>query len=536
MKFRTRLITLVVASLLGMALMALIGLFQMRENMMEQRRLQIAQLLDAANAQLKYFNALELSGRLTHEEAQSRAKEAIAAQRTKDNYFIVRDSADGALLVHGNPSMVGKKTAEGRQVNERYLEEIRKARDGKGYVMLDATRTGSDDKARYKKLNGASLFEPWGWLVAIGFFVDDIEREFWSSALLMLLIGGFLISVVSVLALRTLQGILRQLGGEPAYAVGIAQSIASGDLSQHIEDRGQPNSLLGALRVMKDGLHQMVEGFHNASSTLAVSSQKLSDETEQISRGSQMISDATSSTAAAIEEMTVSISHISESARQTEENSRQAADLATQGEKQVNDAAVEIRRISTDIGAASDLIRGLVERSREIDGMSTVIKEIADQTNLLALNAAIEAARAGEHGRGFAVVADEVRKLAERTSGATQDITRTIRAVQNDTDVAAAHMDGIRAQVALGVDLTEKAAQALRAINEGACATLLKTRDVADAAQEQSQASSSIANNIERISQMVEQSDSSVQLAHDQVRQLEALTRELNQAAAKFKL
>ena len=97
-------------------------------------------------------------------------------------------------------------------------------------------------------------------------------------------------------------------------------------------------------------------------------------------------------------------------------------------------------------------------------------------------------------------------------------------------------MGGVCGQVALGVDLTEKAAQALRAINEGACATLVKTRDVADAAQEQSQASSSIANNIERISQMVEQADISVQSAHDQVRQLEALTQKLNQAAAKFKL
>ena len=536
MKFRTRLITLVVASLLGMLLMALIGLYQLRQNMMEERRLQIAQLLDVANAQLKYFNELELSGKLTHEEAQSRAKESISAQRTKDNYFIVRDSADGALLVHGNPSMVGKKTSEGRQVNDRYLEEIRKSSDGKGFVMLDAARTGSEDKTRYKKLNGASLFQPWGWLVAIGFFVDDIEREFWNSALIMLLIGGFLISIVSVLALRTLRGILSQLGGEPAYAVEIAQSIASGDLSRHIEYRGLSNNLLGSIRVMKDGLHQMVEDFHNASSTLAVSSQKLSEETEQISRGSQMIADATSSTAAAIEEMTVSISHISESARQTEENSRQAADLATLGEKQVNDAAVEIRRISTDIGAASDLIRGLVDRSREIDGMSVVIKDIADQTNLLALNAAIEAARAGVHGRGFAVVADEVRKLAERTSCATQDITRTIRAVQHDTDIAAACMGGVCGQVALGVDLTEKAAQALRAINEGACATLVKTRDVADAAQEQSQASSSIANNIERISQMVEHADVSVQSAHGQVRQLEALTQKLNQAAAKFKL
>ena len=168
--------------------------------------------------------------------------------------------------------------------------------------------------------------------------------------------------------------------------------------------------------------------------------------------------------------------------------------------------------------------------------MSGEIKEIADQTNLLALNAAIEAARAGEQGRGFAVVADEVRKLAERTRGATQEITATIQAVQTDTDVAAARMEGVRSQITQGMELAEKAANALHEINDGAQATLLKTRDVAIAAREQSAASNSIAGNVERISQMVEESDSSLQTVHAQVRQLDELAKELNQAASNFKL
>jgi methyl-accepting chemotaxis protein len=234
--------------------------------------------------------------------------------------------------------------------------------------------------------------------------------------------------------------------------------------------------------------------------------------------------------------MTVSIAHISSSARETEENSQLSAELATTGEKLANDAANGIRRISSDIGETADLIRGLVVRSREIDTMSTVIKTIADQTNLLALNAAIEAARAGEQGRGFAVVADEVRKLAESTGRATQDITKTIHAVQLDTDVAASRMDGVSGQITLGVELAEKAAQALRDIKAGAQATLEKTRDVANAAREQSEASNSIAVNVERIAQMVEESDASVRSANAEVRQLDDLARELKQSAEKFKL
>ena len=541
MKFRTRILIIVAAALVGMVVMAMSGLFQLRQSMYEERESQIGQLLDVANAQLKYFNDLETSGKLTREEAQARAKEAISAQRTRDNYFIVRDVANNMLMIHGTPSRVGKidpggKTIDGRQVMDVYKEEIGKNKNGKGFVTLAAVRPGSEDKTLYKKLNGAALFQPWGWLVAIGFFVDDIDRAFWADALKMLLIGGVLIAIVAILAFRTMRSILGQLGGEPAYAAEIAQGIASGDLSRQIDTNGRADSLLGSMRVMQDGLHAMVERFNRASTTLAGASQQLSEKTEQISRGSQMTSEATSSTAAAVEQMTVSISHISDSARETESNSRQAAELATRGEQLATDAATEIRRTSSDISTAADLIRGLVDRSREIGTMSAVIKEIADQTNLLALNAAIEAARAGEQGRGFAVVADEVRKLAERTSGATQDITRTINAVQGDTDAAATRMDGVRDQVTLGVDLVEKAAQALREINDSTRATLEKTRDVAYAAQEQSEVSNSIAGNVERIAQMVDEADSSVQAANAQVRQLDELAKELNGAAAKFRL
>ena len=397
-------------------------------------------------------------------------------------------------------------------------------------------RPGSQDKTNYPKLNGVVKFEPWGWMAGTGFFVDDIDKAFWEDALKMLVVTVLLLGVILALAFRAMRSILGNLGGEPGYAAQIAQGIAQGDLSQAIETQGRSASLLGSMRTMRENLHGMVEHFNGASRTLSGASEKLSNETSQISEGSQQISEATASTAAAIEEMTVSINHISDNARETESNSRQAAELAVQGERLANDAADEIRRIAADIGAAAELIRGLVERSREIDTMSSVIKEIAEQTNLLALNAAIEAARAGEQGRGFAVVADEVRKLAERTARATEDITRTIRAVQGDTDTAAARMDGVSGQVSVGVDRAEKAAQALRDINEGARATLAKTREVADAAREQSEASNNIAGNVERIAQMVERSDASVQQAHAQVRELDILARDLQEAAAKFKL
>lgn len=541
MRFKTRIWIIVSAALIGMAVMAVSGLIQLRQSLLEERETQIAQLLDFAESQLKYFHGLETSGKLTREEAQARARESIAAQRKGDDYFFIRSLTDDILIHHPVAERIGKidagtKLPDGRSSAQAYREELAKSQNNKAFIVIQTTRPNSADKKNYPKLNGVLKFEPWGWMPGIGFFTDDIEKAFWADAIKMLVIGGILIAIVAILAIRTMRSILGQLGGEPQYAAEIAQGIASGDLSRRIDAQGRSDSLLGSMLVMQQGLHDMVERFNRASSMLTNASQALSEQMEQISQGSRMTSESTASTAAAIEEMTVSISHISASARETESNSQQANELATQGELRAKEASTEIHRTASDITVTADLIRGLVERSREIDSMSAVIKEIADQTNLLALNAAIEAARAGEQGRGFAVVADEVRKLAERTGGATQDITRTIHAVQNDTDTAASRMEAVRQQVVLGVELAEKAAQALREINEGARATLEKTREVTNAAQEQSQVSNSIAGNVERIAQMVEESDAAVQSAHEQVRQLDELARELNHAAAKFKL
>jgi methyl-accepting chemotaxis protein len=202
----------------------------------------------------------------------------------------------------------------------------------------------------------------------------------------------------------------------------------------------------------------------------------------------------------------------------------------------VHQAAGAIQQVSAQVEDASVRIAGLVKRTHEIDGIASAISDIASQTNLLALNAAIEAARAGEQGRGFAVVADEVRHLAQRTALATQDITRMINSIQVDTGSVVEGMTAVTPQVAIGVALAEQAANALREINRGASLTLVQVREVASSTAEQSQASASVAQNIESIANRVEDSAASVRAAHGNVHSLERLADELRESVARFRL
>jgi methyl-accepting chemotaxis protein len=200
----------------------------------------------------------------------------------------------------------------------------------------------------------------------------------------------------------------------------------------------------------------------------------------------------------------------------------------------VRQATSDLQEVAAQVGDASRRIEELEARSREIGGIANVIAEIADQTNLLALNAAIEAARAGEQGRGFAVVADEVRKLAERTAEATHQITAMIDGIQNDTTAVVASMQAVTPQVAKGVETAHGAAETLRQINAEAGATLENVREVAHSTSEQSIASDNIAANVESIARMTDEMAVSVGAANQTVQSLENLSVQLRESVARF--
>jgi methyl-accepting chemotaxis protein len=256
----------------------------------------------------------------------------------------------------------------------------------------------------------------------------------------------------------------------------------------------------------------------------------------RIRSGSHDQQEASATTAASVEEVTASIGQVADRAREALESSQEAGNLADEGARIVHDVSGEMTALADGVNSTSRQVEALGERSREIGNIVGVIREIADQTNLLALNAAIEAARAGEQGRGFAVVADEVRKLAERTGSATVDISRTIDTIQKDTSSVVDAMRASGARVGQGVAMATQAAESLAKINEGTHLTRSRVDEIARAMGEQSIAGAEISRNVDRIAGMAQENAKSVEETAEDAQHLQKLADTLQHLVGKFKV
>lgn len=289
------------------------------------------------------------------------------------------------------------------------------------------------------------------------------------------------------------------------------------------------NRLLDRLQANLKTVAQMAEHVSQSADNMSAASRQVAD-------SSEAQSSAASSMAAGMEELTVSINHVGDRATHTRERAGEAGKLATEGVNVVVKTVEDIDTIALAVSSSAELINRLETQSREIASVVNVIKEVADQTNLLALNAAIEAARAGEQGRGFAVVADEVRKLAERTGNSTREITQTIDAMREGAQAASSSMLGAVEQVTASVSRASGACEMIRRIGEGSREAVGMVSEITDAIHEQSASSTSVARSVERIAQMAEQGTAAAQASADTAQQLNTLAREMRTITDQYKL
>lgn len=536
MRVSTRMQLLVGFALVGLLAVCVSALVYLKSAMLEDRRDKLKSQVESAVGILQHYGKFAQEGKLSEAEAKEQARQALRGVRYSGNeYFFIYHANGVNFLLPIKPEMEGKNMLELKDPNGvAFVQEmIRTAKEGGGFVSYMWNR--SKDSPVEPKLSYATQYAPWDMMIGTGVFISDIEKAYWNTAMIF---GGISVVVLlglSILSWRVSRSIFAQLGGEPAFASEIMRRIAGGDLTVKF-DKAEPGSLLDALGSMVGSLREMVCSIRDDANTLVTNAEHISSASSEVVTTAALQSDATSAMAAAIEQLTVSSGQIAERAQESARETTSAVELSGKGCEQVAQASESIQRISSTVSDASDRIRALEVRAGQVSSIANVIKDIAGQTNLLALNAAIEAARAGEQGRGFAVVADEVRKLAERTSSATLEIEEMIAGIQGETIGAVEAMNAALPGVQDGVELANAATGSLQAIENGARRTLDQIRDVAEATQEQSSASTSIAQRVEQITNMVEETSVAIQGTAEIARKLEHIAGNLNNLVGRFKV
>ncbi|MEK1835131.1 MAG: methyl-accepting chemotaxis protein [Pseudomonas sp.] len=319
-------------------------------------------------------------------------------------------------------------------------------------------------------------------------------------------------------------------------AVLAAETIAGGNLSKVIEVDGndEPARLLGALSAMQINLRKTIEQIAGSATQLGAAAEELSTVTQEASRGLQQQNNEIEQAATAVNEMTAAVEEVARNAVSTSEASNQSTQAAREGRDRVVETVDAIQTMTHDVQNTALMIEGLATQGRDIGKVLDVIRAIAEQTNLLALNAAIEAARAGEAGRGFAVVADEVRALAHRTAQSTQEIEKMVAGIQNGTGEAVSSMQQSNQRTQSTLEMARAAGIALEQITQSIQLINERNLVIASASEEQAQVSREVDRNLVNIRDLATQSAAGANQTSAATHELSRLAVDLNAMVARF--
>lgn len=491
---------------LGMAIMLAIALFSLKENLLEDRKLKTRHVVETAHSLISHYYNLSEQGLLSEKEAQAQAKSAIKSLRYEEkDYFWINDLSARMVMHPFKPKLDGKdlsgfKDPNGKLLFVAFANKVKQ--QGAGFVDYLWPKPKFDQPVQ--KTSYVKGFTPWGWVIGSGIYLDDIDAIFWEKSTQLLTIVAIILAMMMLLSYwlgKTITGPIQKL-----------QSImldveANGNLSNRAEIRQEDElgHMAQTFNSMLNKLQEFVSGVNTTSTDLTRSAKELTQVSEETHQGIIQQNAATEQVASAMTQMSATVQQVTVHAQHAAEAALNANDEAQSSQDIVNSTVQSINALANEVDSASQAIARLEDDTQNIGRVLEVIGGIAEQTNLLALNAAIEAARAGEQGRGFAVVADEVRTLAQRTQSATQEIKGMIDSLQDTSSMAVSTMKRGNEQTRYCVEQVTKAGHSLASITSAVSHINDMNTQIVTAAEEQTISVEEVSQSVVHISGIAKQ-------------------------------
>ncbi|AIZ32767.1 chemotaxis protein [Pseudomonas parafulva] len=527
--------------LVSLAMLLVLGLLLLRQihgDLYQAKAEKTRHVVETAVGVLAYYQGLEAAGTLDRQSAQQQALQVVRGLRyDKDDYFWINDLQPKMIMHPVNAKLDGQDLSAIRDPNGfavfNEMVSLAKAK-GAGPVNYHWPKPGASEPVA--KTSYIELFKPWGWIIGSGVYVDDVQAEFARQVRDASLLGLAIAALMGLLVWLIARSIARPLQ-EAVQAMG---NIASGesDLTRRLDTHGRDEiTHLGEYFNRFNGKLQGVIGqLQGTAHALAQTAGQVGDNAGSAQQHSASQSLQMDQVATAVNEVTYAVQDVAKNAEQAASEMRTAQEQVDQGQQAIQGSLQQIDRLSATIDQAQGVIRDLAGHSTRIGGVLEVIRSIAEQTNLLALNAAIEAARAGEQGRGFAVVADEVRLLAQRTAQSTAEIQTMIEHLQGQSDAAVKAIDTSSEASRQTVAQAREAGSRLTAIEQALHTLATLNTSIASATLQQTHVVEEINRNVLDTAGLSQQTAEAARQSSDAGTALARLSEELEQLLRQFRV
>nr|WP_319555258.1 methyl-accepting chemotaxis protein [uncultured Vibrio sp.] len=537
MKLKTQAYLLSAIILLALLALTATGLWTQRVASNLDNKARVTELFKSAYSILTEVEAMAASGELAEDEAQALATRLLRNNIYKDNeYVYVADENMIFVAAPLDPQLHGTSFHDFKDSNNNSVGQlILDILDNKTGQIVEYTWSQTQTDGSIEEKHSIAEKTPhWGWVVGTGIGFNEVNARFWATAQWQLMLCLFIAGAILASLIIAIRKMLNVLGGEPHDVRQAVQAVSQGNIQTSFDTVAPKDSIYDAVQNMSQSLATMVTNLDSAMLALRSELSAVESRSGTIADLTLSQQQSTAMIATAMTEMASSANQVASSANDTARNTDEADKQSQQTQSLICSTVDNIQGLANQLNTASLAVANLDQDVNNIVKVLDVIGDIAEQTNLLALNAAIEAARAGEQGRGFAVVADEVRKLAGRTQDSTKEIQNMISNLQQGSRHAIQTMEICAETSQSTVTQSRSASEALQQIVTALEAITTMSQQIATAAAEQTHVSDDISQRINLIEESGYQLNSVVTESQSSTQSLTSLAHDLEGWVNKF--